>query len=248
MTANVRGPADPGPAAWTARRDLLARVIRDAAPDVVGTQETTGAQRDDLLERLPDYRFLGRDHEGGADGEHTGLLWRPDRLELVEHGDFWLSDTPDVPGTGTWGGPTPRVVTWARFAREGIRFAVVNTHFPWPEDAAGEAGRTRCAEVLRAHALELAGADPVVVTADFNTAPGSDAHRELTRDLVDAAESAPTEGPEGTFHGFTGTPGARIDWILVRGLRATGVDTIDTHEGDVWPSDHLPVVAHLVTD
>lgn len=245
MTANVRGPADPGPAAWSARRDLLARVIRGAAPQVVGTQETTDPQRDDLLERLPDYRFTGRDHHGGSGGEHTGILWRPDEVELVEHGDFWLSDTPDVPGTGTWGGPTPRVVTWARFAREGIRFLFANTHFPWPEDAAGEAGRTRCAEVLRDHAVRLAGNEPTIVTADFNTVPSSDAHRELTRDFADAADAG-RDGPAGTFHGFRGVPvEGDIDWILVRGFASRGIRVITEHEGDVYPSDHYPLVARV---
>jgi endonuclease/exonuclease/phosphatase family metal-dependent hydrolase len=249
VSSNVRGPADPGPAAWEARRDLLASVLVGTGADVIGTQETTGAQRDDLLARMPDYAFLGRDHHGHDDGEHTGLLYRTDRVELVEHGDFWLSDTPDAPGTGTWGNPTPRVVTWGRFRAGGAEFVLADSHFPWPSDAEGEDGRTRCAAVLRERAFAIAGGGPLILTGDFNTGPASAAHAELTDGLEDAVAAALAAGvhagPEATFHDFTGTPDERIDWILQRGFTPVSTATLDAHEGDVWPSDHFPVVAVL---
>jgi endonuclease/exonuclease/phosphatase family metal-dependent hydrolase len=248
-TANVRGPADPGPAAWEARRDLLARVLSTSGADVIGTQETTGAQRDDLLARMPGWAFLGRDHHGGADAEHTGLLYRVDRAELLESGDFWLSDTPDEVGTGTWGNPSPRVTTWGRFRVDGAELVLANSHFPWPSDTAGEDGRTRCAEVLRERMWALAAGGPLVLTGDFNTGPSSAAHAVLAdglEDAVGAAVPAGTHrGPLATFHGFTGEPDDRIDWILQRGFTTAATRTLDEHEGDVWPSDHFPVVAVL---
>jgi endonuclease/exonuclease/phosphatase family metal-dependent hydrolase len=52
-------------------------------------------------------------------------------------------------------------------------------------------------------------------------------------------------GPEGTVHGFKGTPGkTRIDWILFRGpWKVKSAETLtDAREGR-FPSDHFPVLA-----
>ena len=88
---------------------------------------------------------------------------------------------------------------------------------------------------------------PVVLTGDFNTGPDSGAHALLTRTLEDAWLTAPThEGPDKTFHDFTGVPDKRIDWILYRGLQATAVRTVTLHEGKRYPSDHFPVVADFL--
>ncbi|NEB74754.1 endonuclease/exonuclease/phosphatase family protein [Streptomyces sp. SID14478] len=245
VTANVRGPADPPPAAWECRRDLLAHVLAGTGADVIGTQETTGVQRDDLLERMPGYAFHGRDHYGGHDGEHTGILWRTDRVTALETGDFWLSDTPDAVGSGTWGNPRPRVTTWARLRVEGVEFVIANSHFPWPEDASGEAGRTRCAQALHAQVAELAAGGPAVLVGDFNTGPSSDTHAVLLDDFADAVDTGAHQGPPGTFHGFSGVPEERIDWILVRGFHVRRTRTLDDHDHEVWPSDHFPVLAQL---
>ena len=83
---------------------------------------------------------------GGADDEHMGVLYRTDALRLVESGDFWLSDTPDVVGSITWGNLYPRMVTWGLFESrdDGRRFYLFNTHFPYRDE--DDAARTRCAQ------------------------------------------------------------------------------------------------------
>ena len=63
--------------------------------------------------------------------------------------------------------------------------------------------------------LCLPAAIPVVLTGDFNTTPDSAAWRTLGEALTDARAAAPVhEGPEATFHGFTGTPDRRIDAVF----------------------------------
>jgi endonuclease/exonuclease/phosphatase family metal-dependent hydrolase len=85
-----------------------------------------------------------------------------------------------------------------------------------------------------------------VLTGDFNTAPEAAPHAILAQGLADAWPSAPSRsGPEGTFHGFTGKPDQRIDWILTRGFAVESVRTVDAHRGARYPSDHFPVVARL---
>ena len=70
-----------------------------------------------LVARLPAYTWFGESRKGSTEDEHMGVFYRKDRLRVRDSGNFWLSDTPDVPGSRTWGNILPRMVTWARFER-----------------------------------------------------------------------------------------------------------------------------------
>ena len=246
MTFNVRLPlASDGPNDWPHRQALLAETVAAATPDLFGTQELFQTQGDDIIRALPRYRWFGRDRRGGHDDEHMGIFYRPDRLTLVAQGDFWLSDTPDVAGSITWGHPLPRMVTWGRFqTRDGRRFVALNTHFPYR--AEDEAAREKAARLIVARLPAIAANDPVVLTGDFNTTPDTPTHAALTAALQDAWQSTPApKGPALTFHNFTGKPDRRIDWILIRGFHPLSVETVTRHAGALYPSDHFPVVARI---
>lgn len=251
MTFNVRLPIDAdGANRWDARRDIAARVVARSRAEVVGTQELFQRQGDDLVARLPGYTWFGIDRRGGHADEHMGVLYDTRRLRLVEQGQFWLSDTPDVAGSISWGHPFPRMATWGVFERkrDKRRFRLLNTHFPYR--AEDEAAREKAAWLILAKLDTLPGADlPTVLTGDFNTVPESATHAALRTRLSDAWTTAKRRsGPERTFHGFKGTPDRRIDWIFTRGFTATRVQTLTDHQGVVWASDHFPVVADLRFD
>jgi len=247
MTLNIRLPAGgDGINRWAVRRDLTIDTIARAAPDVIGTQELFREQGEDIVHALPRYRWIGIGRRGDRRDEHMGIFYRADRLTVERWGNFWLSDTPEVPGSITWGHPYPRMVTWAIFrTRKGRRFAHFNTHLPYR--AEDEGAREKGAALLAARIPAIAGDLPVVLTGDFNTDAAGPTHRRLAAMLADAWEVAPKRtGPAETFHGFTGrTDGRRIDWILTRGFAVRRVATIDTRRGDIFPSDHYPVVAVL---
>jgi endonuclease/exonuclease/phosphatase family metal-dependent hydrolase len=251
MTFNVRyGEADDGINAWPHRRDLMVQVIRKEHPDILGTQELLKPQGDYLQQHLPGYAWFGMGRNGNEidknDNEHMGVFYDTARLKVLKSGNFWFSDTPDKPGSIGAGQVMPRMVTWAEFQdlRSGRRFYYYDTHFPYQEGATADAARERCAERIRQRLAGLPASLPFILTGDFNTTPDSKAHAELTGVLHDARTSAPRhEGPEGTYHGFTGHAADRIDWILYRGVKADDERTITTHAGKVYPSDHFPVVA-----
>jgi endonuclease/exonuclease/phosphatase family metal-dependent hydrolase len=246
MTFNVRLPlASDGPERWELRRDLMVQTIRRQHPDVIGTQELYREQGDYIVSRLPEYAWFGEGRRGGDGDEHMGVFYRRDALRVEASGNFWLSDTPDVAGSITWGHPLPRLVTWARFARrDGRSFVLYDTHLPYRDE--DEGARERCAALLLKRLGELPHDEPFVLTGDFNTTPDSRVHALLTSELQDAWIATPhRRGPEKTFHDYTGTPDRRIDWILFRGLRARAVWTVTTHRGTLYPSDHFAVVADL---
>lgn len=247
MTFNVRLPmASDGPERWEARRDLFVKTIREQHPDVFGTQELYQEQGDYVVAKLPAYKWFGMGRKGDEGDEHMGVFYRTDELRVLDSGNFWLSDTPDVPGSDTWGTPFPRMVTWARFQRksDGRTFVFFNTHLPYREQ--DDAAREKGVAVILERIAKLPADEPFVLTGDFNTTPDSKVHAMLTQHLEDAWLAAPRRsGPEKTFHDFTGNPDRRIDWILVRGFSVQDVRTVTTHEGSLYPSDHFPVVADL---
>lgn len=246
MTFNVRypNPAD-GEDFWDKRKDFLVDTVRRHKPDLMGTQELFHTQGQYIVEKLPEYGWFGLSRRGNQEDEHMGVFYRKDRLHPVETGNFWLSETPGVAGSSAWGMSLPRMVTWAVFEDKQTkqRFTYYNTHFAHRAKVDDEARRRSA--LLIAERMPKQGA--FVLTGDFNAAAGdSSAYAALVPALKDAwMEAARKSGPEGTFHGFRGTPGkARIDWILYRApwkVKEAAALT-DSREGR-YPSDHFPVLA-----
>jgi endonuclease/exonuclease/phosphatase family metal-dependent hydrolase len=247
MTFNVRYPnPDDGQDAWASRRDLLVETIRAKAPDLMGTQELFHEQGEHIVGKLPEYSWFGLSRRGNHEDEHMGVFYRKDRLRLLDSGDFWLSPTPEKPGSSAWGMSLPRMVTWGLFEVQSSkqRLLFYNTHFAH-RDIDAEARRLSAKLV----ADRIGWQDqqiPFLLIGDFNAPARSDAYAALVPPLKDAwTEAAQQSGPEGTFHGFKGTPGeARIDWILYRApwqvVRAEAIT--DSRDGR-YPSDHFPVLA-----
>lgn len=245
MSLNVRLPLQSdGANHWPLRRDAMARLIEATAPDVIATQELMRGQADDLSARLPQYAWFGRGRRGDDGDEHMGVFYRPDALHLLGSGHFWLSDTPQLPGSISWGHPYPRMVSWGLFERraDGLRFHLFNTHLPYrPGD---EQARLRGAALIVERIARVDG--PVILAGDFNDIPGGAVHRRLTSVLQDAWAHAPqVEGAAGTFHGFSGTPGPRIDWVLSRGLQARVARTLSDPVDGRHVSDHFPVLVEF---
>lgn len=252
MTFNVRYPnPDDGANIWANRRNVFVQTVRKADPDLIGTQELFQSQGDDVVRALPRYRWFGRDRFGGHANEHMGIFYRTDRLRLIRHGDFWLSETPDTIGSLGWGATLPRMVNWGVFetrSKVRLRFLMVDTHFANRDDE-DEQARRHSADLIAKRLPTLAGNLPIVLTADMNATPDSEPHKRLSAVLADVWQIAPSRaGPGGTFHDFTGKPQAMIDYIMVRGFKPIVAEVLTTHQGDRYPSDHFPIIADLVRD
>ena len=101
---------------WTKRCQVICDQVNFMAPDIFGTQEVLYVQLQDMKNALDGYDFIGigRD-DGKRGGEHEAIFYKKDKLQLLDHGDFWLSETPDKPGLG-WDAVCIRICTWGKFA------------------------------------------------------------------------------------------------------------------------------------
>ncbi len=256
MTFNIRyGTANDKENAWPHREQLVFEVLREARPDFCGLQEALRFQIDAIRKAVPGYAEYGNGRQdGGKQGEYSAILYREDRWKLDRGNTIWLSDTPEVPGSATWGNTIPRIVTWGRFVEKpsGRAVYVFNTHF----DHQSQPSRLKSAEMLSKLIAKEAGDAPVIVTGDFNAAENNPAIVHLKRPakdaevrLVDTFRVLYPEAKEvGTFNAFRGhTGGAKIDYVLTNPwAKVMSAEIVRTHHESRYPSDHFPVCGQIV--
>ena len=257
MSFNIRyGTANDGENHWDKRKDFLVETVQKFNPDLLGTQETLGFQRDYLAEKLDGYEAIGvgRDH-GDERGEMTALLFRKERFEKLAVGHFWLSETPEVPGSKSWDTSLTRMATWVKLkdlqATPPAELYFFNTHF----DHRGEVARHESARLIRRQMSTLAGTTPTVLTGDFNADEGSPPYQALFVEeaavkLLDTfrAHHPVKQADEGTFSSFKSSEiqGERIDWIACTpGWKVVDAAIDRTDREGRTPSDHFPVTAVL---
>ncbi|NIM48529.1 MAG: endonuclease [Gemmatimonadales bacterium] len=264
MTFNIRyGTADDGDNSWPLRSAMVWQLIQNHAPDVVGLQEALRFQLDEIRSRVPGYAELGvgRD-DGRTRGEYSAILYRSRRFAVADQGTFWFSETPDAPGSTSWGNRITRICTWARLVERetGAHLYVYNLHL----DHESQPSRERSVELLAAHINARRPRDPVIVMGDFNAGEDNPAVRYLTGEIERASSGTepappspkladtfravhPTATGVGTFHGFRGDrTGARIDAILASPQwEVLDAAIVRTNRDGRYPSDHFPVTARL---
>jgi endonuclease/exonuclease/phosphatase family metal-dependent hydrolase len=251
MTFNIRyAQADDGLNRWERRRALVIDRIRAFDPDLLGLQECRDDEQAEYVRaHLPDYHFIGQPR--GGDGptalEMAPLLARKDTFDVTRQGCFWLSETPDIPGSRSWDSLFPRTAIWAELTHRatGRELAFLNTHFDLMPEAIVASAR-----LVRQWAERTAARLPLVVCGDFNAGKESAAYALLTDGppLADAWRQANAAGDDDTsFHAFgQADPPTAIDWILIsRPLQATEAAIDRAHRGELYPSDHYPLTAVL---
>jgi endonuclease/exonuclease/phosphatase family metal-dependent hydrolase len=237
---------------WPLRRDLLVSVIRDAHPDVLGLQEALRFQLDEIGAALATYREVGVGRDDGIEaGEYSAILFDSTRVALEDSGTFWLSDTPEEPGSTSWGNRITRICTWARLRERdtGAVFYHFNTHW----DHQSQPSRERSARlILERIAARGQPGTPVLLTGDFNAGESNPAFRTLVEDTVVSLRDTfralhPDATGVGTFNGFEGdSDGDKIDAILASPeWRVLDAEIARVNDRGRYPSDHYPVTASL---
>lgn len=255
MTFNIRfdNPAD-GINAWPNRLPLVRDYLTSEFPDIMGVQEALHHQVIDLEKMLPGYAWVGTGRDDGCQGgEFSPLFFNQKVFELLNHGQFWLSETPEVPGSIGPGAMLPRIATWAqlKIKSSGKEIFVFNTHFCHVSDEA----RWLSAQIMAERMTQIAGEKPLIVTGDFNINIESETYKKTAalflkkNNLYNASETEPTfvNFDQGTFNGFGSVDNQPfIDFIFANSHFQLISSSIDRVKSDsLFISDHWPVVSNL---
>lgn len=247
MSFNIRyGTAKDGDNSWPNRDHLVMRVFRDRDAQIIGVQEALAFQIDEITTEFPHYAVIGVGREDGrTKGEYAAILYDTRRFTVDTSGTFWLSDTPEVVASTSWGNSITRICTWARLIDRGSgqTLYVYNAHY----DHRSQESREKSSQLILDRIASRAHDDPVVLMGDFNAGESNLAIISINdSDLIHAYRALhPDETAVGTFNGFDGTSdGEMIDHIFVSpGLKTIAADIDRTNDNAQYPSDHFPVWA-----
>jgi len=282
LSINVRtSNASDGDNSWIYRRDIMMEVVKSRNYDFIGAQEvilTSNADRNQyqfMADNLPGYSSLFRPRGSSeASGEGTPLFYRNDRWEAdaAEQGTFWLSHTPDVPGSiweGTDQSQYPRIVTYSLFheicakrKRTGFTVYVYNTHF---DHVRGTIVQEKEAEMILNRIFERQSqSSPAILIGDLNaheadrpilflkgqtvTIDGKTTTPPMA--LIDSFRVVhPDETDIATIHHYlphNPTSGRKIDYFFsTSNLIAIDAKIIHDKPEGRFPSDHYPIRATL---
>jgi endonuclease/exonuclease/phosphatase family metal-dependent hydrolase len=248
MSFNIRyGTANDGENRWEARREQLFALLKAENPDVVGLQEALHFQIDEILAAVPGYRMVGVGRtDGGQGGEYVAILYRASRLSVRQTNTFWLSDTPDVVRSNTWGAALERICTWALFDDKlGTPFYLYNLHM----DHISQPAREKSAALVLDRIAARTPALPVVVTGDFNTGESNPVTKAMLGRFRDTYRVLHPDATEvGTANQFKPgmTTGEKIDYVFVEpGTEVLSAEIVRTAANGRYPSDHFPVTARV---
>lgn len=226
------------------RKDFILRKLRRENPDIVCFQEVLPHVALWLKESLPEYDIVGCPRGALLDDEQTCVAYRRSGFNLLRMEAFWLSPTPNVPGSRyEVQSICPRICTELTLQdlSQGRVFRLLNTHLDHEGQPARILAVEQLLEKLRRETF-LPGI-PVLLTGDMNAEPDSEEMRLATRS---SGLRNLTEGIGITFHGFGNAEPAAIDYIFAtREFLCTALEKWTDREGKLYLSDHYPVCAQL---
>lgn len=203
---------------WQYRKNTIAKLIQFHDFDIFGSQEGLQHMLTQLSSKLADYSYIGVGRDDGKQkGEHSAIFYKSKMFQLLDKGNFWLSEDTSKPNVG-WDAALPRIVSWGKFKvkQTGLEFYFFNTHF----DHVGVQARKESARLILKRIKDIAEDKPTLLTGDFNVDQNSASFKVLngSQILTDAYDIAKLKyGAEGTFNGFkiNTRSESRIDHIFV---------------------------------
>ena len=201
-TYNIRciSKSDQGERSWNDRRKDFFAHLRKLDMDVFGLQEVTAGQYKEIEKEFSDYAMVGRFREAkDFTGEAVPVCYRKSRFDLEKSGTFWLSETPEKPGSKSWGTALPRVCTYVilKDKKSGKRLCFANAHTDHVSAAAREKGMLLVVKRMK----EFGKGAPIVFVGDHNCHETDAPAKAVSKILKDAVyvTKTPPKGPWRTF-------------------------------------------------
>ena len=252
MTFNLHGQEvdESGDFSWEARKKACQKAIDKFDPDILFLQEAFSYHKAYLMKEFKKYTLVDRSAKPGTvdqeiKNNENPIMFRADRFELLDYGDFWLNEdqTPDVPG---WDASAPRNVNWVklRYKKSGVIFFCFNTLF---DD--GELAGKKSSSLMVDKIKEIAGDDAVVfLGGDFRLSASDRVLSALTSYVKDANFALKKPDTRATFNGY-GKPGTSPLWpdhIFFRNAKPESYEIVDSRKSGVkFISNHYPVYSEF---
>ena len=241
MTFNIRyDNKDDGKNRFDGRKAIIKKFFGENKPDVIGFQEVEDNQRRWLIDNLEDYTVLGMGRNADYSGESVSIAYRKDKFDIVSFEQYWLSDTPYVPGSKYKidQSPCPRISVQATLVdHSGNLFTFANTHL----DHWGVHARVCGASLLISKLLQ--SRHPFILTGDFNEFPDGKAIKEILGNKGVHDLTRTISKHTATYHGYGAVKkDCKIDYIFSSGKAVK--ETLKMHtecEGGIYLSDHYPI-------
>lgn len=250
ISVNIRfNNPDDGVNAWPHRKAYLAQTLLKHSPHIIATQEGRLDQLKELESELEDFELIAPHRSWIAERMYPSFFVKKNTFEVIHSFDKWLSETPDVAGSKSFDSTFPRLLTGTilKAHENEAEFFLINTHFDHIKTSTRiEQAKVLCQEVR--HALRLE--QYLILLGDYNDSPQSNARQQIEHcfpQLVDSWAQCNT-CEEASHHGFNSKIHAqsRIDWILVDNRLKILESYLDkSHQGELYPSDHYPVIAKI---
>lgn len=231
---------------------ILAKIKKEY-PDIIGFQEATRDIHAWLTANLTEYTIVGIGREKDFGGEANPIAFRKDRFELFGMTQYWLSETPEIPGSRyEHQSICPRVLVAVKLkeTKSGKVLRFYNTHLDHVDAEARLLGITQILNQIREDFKK--SEHPVILTGDMNASPDEVSMLAIsdftTPKLTDAAGKVKV-----SFHGYhrlspyEGDGERKIDYIFTN-LVNNPIDCSvwDDVSGDIYLSDHYPIMAELI--
>jgi endonuclease/exonuclease/phosphatase family metal-dependent hydrolase len=248
-SANIRfdNPAD-GEHDWNGRRKVLSRLLNNFNAHIFGTQEGREPQLKDLESLLPNHKLIDKNRDWITERMYPCIFVDPKRIDVIDSGDIWLSETPYEAGTKSFESAFPRLCTWIKaiHLETNTKFFYVNVHL----DHILSSTRANQIQVLINETSKINNEKyPMLITGDFNESPFEDVREKINSqtNLYDPWMEKKLE-EETSYHKFEGTnpDGSRIDWILVdKFFKTKSIKLEKSDLNGIYPSDHYFVFSEF---
>lgn len=227
------------------RAPLVKEVVERYDGDLIGFQEATPKWMEFIEKDYGEEYEILNQYRAKDSLESTPLLFRKSRFECLDHGHFWLSETPSIE-SGVWDNyGYNRVCVWAKLRdkQEGTTVAFFNTHYGF-----GDENQLKSGKLILSY-MKAMKADACILTADFNMYPTSPGYKQLTAELTDV-NAATVNDMRNTYHGYAPEKRAHlkpIDFCFVTPDTVTPITSkrIDDLVNGEFPSDHFGVYSEI---
>lgn len=250
ISSNIRfdNPAD-GANSWPLRRELLTETLLKHQPDIIATQEGRYGQLKEFEELLKNYDIIDQHRSWIKERMYPTLFVKKGVFEFLKSEDLWLSETPNVAGSLSFGSAFPRLMTWMKVQPKNakVNFLVINTHI----DHLKKETRASQIKVLAREIKRIKDPnDILVMMGDFNDSPESEVRHILISEFPDLADAWKQfhSHEETSHHAFNGLcpDGSRIDWIMVdKRMKIESCEMDKSESEGRYPSDHFPIVCRI---